>query len=69
VGRERLTILNDILRLLPEDEQDLLRLRNVAELSFTEIAEILKKNEGAIKKRYYRLLARLQSQLEEENEI
>lgn len=68
VNLERETALRDILYSLPEDEQDLLRLRNVGELSFTEIAKIFKKSEDAIKKKYYRLLARLQSQLEEKNE-
>jgi len=47
-------------------------LRNLAEknhISFAEMAEILSKTEDSTKKKYYRLLARLQSQLEEENEI
>lgn len=68
VNQERLIALRNILYSLPEEEQDLLSLRNVGELSFSEIAEIFKKSEEAIKKKYYRLLARLQSQLEEENE-
>ena len=67
--RERLMNLDHILVLLGEEELDLLRLRNVAELTFAEMAEILSKTEDATKKKYYRLLARLQNQLEEENEI
>ena len=69
VDRERLVNLDHILALLSDEELDLLRLRNVAELTFAEMAEILSRTEDAIKKKYYRLLARLQNQLEEENEI
>lgn len=69
VDRERLLNLDHILAFLSDEEMDLLRLRNVAELTFAEISEILSKTEDATKKKYYRLLARLQSQLEEENEI
>jgi RNA polymerase sigma-70 factor (ECF subfamily) len=69
VDRERLLNLDQILALLSEEELDLLRLRNVAELTFAEMAEILSKTEDSTKKKYYRLLARLQSQLEEKNEI
>jgi RNA polymerase sigma-70 factor (ECF subfamily) len=69
VDRERLLNLDQILALLSEEELDLLRLRNVAELTFAEMAEILSKTEDSTKKKYYRLLARLQSKLEEKNEI
>jgi RNA polymerase sigma-70 factor (ECF subfamily) len=69
VDRERLLNLDHILALLSDEELDLLRLRNVAELTFAEMAEILNRTEDSTKKKYYRLLARLQSQLEEENEI
>lgn len=69
VDRERLLNLDHILALLSDEELDLLRLRNVAELTFAEMAEILNRTEDAIKKKYYRLLTRLQSQLENENEI
>lgn len=69
IDRERLVNLDHILALLSDEELDLLRLRIVAELTFSEMAEILRKTEDSTKKKYYRLLARLQSQLEEENEI
>jgi len=41
-----------------------LRLRYVAELGFGEMASVLNKNVDAVKKSLYRLLARLQSQME-----
>jgi RNA polymerase sigma-70 factor (ECF subfamily) len=61
-------ILLRAIRALPEDEQELIRLRYVAELSFIEIAKALHKSEGATKKMLYRLLARLKSQMEAEHE-
>ncbi len=57
-------ILLHAIRVLKEDEQELIRLRYVAELSFAEIARALHKSEGATKKMLYRLLARLKSQME-----
>ena len=57
-------ILLRAIRSLKEDEQELIRLRYVAELSFAEIAKALHKSEGATKKMLYRLLARLKSQME-----
>ena len=39
-------------------------LRYVAELSFPEMAVLLGKNEAAVKKSVYRLLARIQTQVE-----
>jgi RNA polymerase sigma-70 factor (ECF subfamily) len=53
---------------LSEDEQELIRLRYVAELPFGEIAKALHKSEGATKKMLYRLLAHLKGQMEAEHE-
>ena len=61
-------ILLRAIRSLKEDEQELIRLRYVAELSFAEIAKALHKSEGATKKMLYRLLARLKSQMEADHE-
>ena len=52
-----------ISRLSPL-EQEYLRLRIVADLPFAEIASILSEPETRIKKKYYRLLERLQAQVE-----
>lgn len=51
-------------RLLVEEDQELIRLRFVAELSFAVIGEIVGCSEGAAKKRLARLLARMERQLE-----
>ncbi len=64
VRKEEIESLKGLVEGLEEVEQDLLRLRFVAELSFGEIAVVLRISEGAAKKRLYRLLARMESQLE-----
>ncbi len=63
--KERLTALRQLLLQLSETDQELLRLRYVAELSFSDIAILFGKKQDAVKKGLYRLVARLQSQLEE----
>ena len=64
IRAEELSKIRSLIKRLTEEEQDLLRLRYVAELAFVEIAELLGKREDAVKKSVYRLLARLKSQLE-----
>ena len=64
VAAERVAELRKCIRTLAPEEQELLRLRYVADLSFAEMAELLEKSEDAVKKSVYRLLARLQSRLE-----
>ncbi|MBN1428477.1 MAG: RNA polymerase sigma factor [Anaerolineae bacterium] len=49
---------------LAEDEQELLRLRFAAGLSFAEIAALLDRREAAVKMSLYRLLNRLENQLD-----
>jgi RNA polymerase sigma-70 factor (ECF subfamily) len=56
--------LQRLIQALEDEEQDLLRLRFVAELNYAEIGAVLGRNEAAVKKQVYRLLARLESQLE-----
>jgi RNA polymerase sigma-70 factor (ECF subfamily) len=63
--KDRLIDLEHLIIHLAPREQEYLRLRIVAELPFAEIASILKKPETRIKKRYYRLLDRLQAQMEQ----
>ena len=62
--RERLRELEQIISRLSPQEQEYLRLRIVAELPFAEIASILNEPETRLKKKYYRLLERLQAQVE-----
>ena len=57
--------LTALIHRLDEDEQELIRLRYTAGLPFAQIASILDSNENTVKKSLYRVLARLQSQLEE----
>lgn len=61
-------IVQSLIKKLSEDEQELLRLRFIAELSYSNIARLSHKSEDAVKKSIYRLLARLQSQVEVNNE-
>ncbi len=61
---EDITRLRSVIRDLDGNDQELLRLRYVANLSFAEIADLLGKREDAVKKTLYRLLARLKDQME-----
>ncbi len=63
--QERLLDLRGLLDQLSEVEQELIHLRLVSELPFKQIALVLREPETRIKKRYYRLLERLQAQMEQ----
>ncbi len=62
---ERRRAVQAAIAELPEDQQELLRLRYVAELSFKEIGKLLDRNSDAVKKSLYRLQYHLQQRLEE----
>jgi RNA polymerase sigma-70 factor, ECF subfamily len=68
IQAEQADSLTRLIQILPEEDRELLRLRFLAEMSFPEIAHFLQRNEDAVKKSIYRLLARLQSQLEVSND-
>lgn len=68
VRSERLHELRALLLELDEDEQELLRLRYAAQLSFGEIARLMERKEDALKKSLYRLLDRLHSRLEDSHD-
>jgi RNA polymerase sigma-70 factor (ECF subfamily) len=68
VQGERIVALRGLIEGLPEEDQELLRLRYVASLSFSDMATLLNRNEDAVKKTLYRLLARMHSQLESNHE-
>jgi RNA polymerase sigma-70 factor, ECF subfamily len=56
--------MSGLIHKLDEQDQELLRLRFVAELNFGEIAQLINSNMEKTKKRVYRLLAHLRQQLE-----
>lgn len=68
IKTEQAKALSKLIHSLSEEDRELLRLRFLAEMSFSEIARLLHRNEDAVKKSTYRLLARLHSQLEVSNE-
>lgn len=61
---ERVSALSKLIRALTFDEQELIRLRYVADLRFAEIGQLLNLKEDTVKKTLYRLLARVKDQLE-----
>lgn len=65
IERESQAGLEQRLGRLKEEERELLRLRFAAQLGFAEIARVLGKKESAVKMALYRLLERLEGQLEE----
>jgi RNA polymerase sigma-70 factor (ECF subfamily) len=64
IQRQELAQLTAVIQQMDPEERELLQLRYLAELSFPEMAALLGKNEAAVKKSIYRLLARIQSQVE-----
>lgn len=65
---EKLAILSKLIGSLPEKERELLRLRFLAQMKFSEIAHLMNRSENAVKKEIYRLVARLQAQVEVSND-
>jgi RNA polymerase sigma factor (sigma-70 family) len=68
VHTDEIKRLGLLIRSLPEEEQELIRLRFVAELGYREIGVILKRKEDAVRKSISRLLVRMESQLEKSHE-
>jgi len=64
IRSEQARAVSGLIQGLSEEDQELLRLRFIAELSFPEIARVVHKNSEAVKKSIYRLLARLKEKLE-----
>lgn len=67
VYKDELYRLSELVAELAEEERELLRLRFAARLNFVEMAGLLKRKESAVKMALYRLLKRLQAQLEAED--
>jgi RNA polymerase sigma-70 factor (ECF subfamily) len=53
----------EVLDLLSEDKQKIIKLRFYEDLKFAEIAELLNKSEDAVKKMFYRTIEELKSKL------
>ena len=64
IHSDQIEQLASLLGSLKEEEQELIRLRCAAGLSFAEIGASLGRKEDTVKKAFYRLAARLQRQLE-----
>ena len=64
IQSEQTAALAQLIQDLPEEDHELLRLRFLAEMSFPEMARLLHRQEDAVKKSTYRLLARLHNQME-----
>ena len=65
---DEIECLRRLVRSLPKEEQELIRLRYAARLSFADMALVLHKREDAVKKSLYRLQARLQVLLEQNHD-
>jgi RNA polymerase sigma-70 factor (ECF subfamily) len=65
IQTERVHGLRKLIHSLAENDQELIRLRYVADLSFAEIGQVLGQKEDTVKKNLYRLLARMKVQLED----
>jgi RNA polymerase sigma-70 factor (ECF subfamily) len=68
VRTDEIRRLRDLIRCLPEEERELIRLRFVVELRYREIGVVLNRKEDAIRKSITRLLDRLENQLETSHE-
>ncbi|WP_299027837.1 sigma-70 family RNA polymerase sigma factor [uncultured Thermanaerothrix sp.] len=64
VHSERVTALAKFIAELSEEERELLRLRFLCEVTYSEIAQVLHRSESAVKKAAQRTLARLHAQME-----
>ena len=68
IQSEQAQLLAGLMKEMPENEVELLRLRFLAQMTFAEMAEFLGRNEDAVKKSVYRLVERLKKQVEVSHE-
>lgn len=61
---EEIHRLRGLIQTLGEEDQELIRLRYVADLTFADMAAVLDKREDAVKKALYRLQTNLKLQME-----
>ena len=68
IKTEEMERLNRLMRALPEQELELIRLRYAAGLSYAEIGALVRRSEEAARKAISRLILRLQNQMENDHE-
>ncbi len=68
VRSDEIQRLHHLIQTLPEDEQEMIRLRFVVKLGYREIGVVVNRKEDAVRKSITRLLARMESQLEKSHE-
>jgi RNA polymerase sigma-70 factor, ECF subfamily len=68
IQSEQAQVLAKLMKSLPENEVELLRLRFLAQMTFADMADFLGRNEDAVKKSVYRLIDRLKNQVEGSHE-
>ena len=67
-AQDELGAILELIGNFPADEREVLELRFAAGLPYREIAQILQRSEGAVKKQVYRLLERIETELENHHE-
>lgn len=68
IEKEIFTRMEHILSSLREDERELLRLHYVAELTYREIADVLGRNQGAVKMAMSRVIQKIKIRWEDDDE-
>ncbi len=68
IHQENIERLTRRVARLPDDDRELLRLRFAARLSFDELAVVLGRKTSAVKMSFYRLLERLETDMEANHE-
>ncbi|MCA8998449.1 MAG: sigma-70 family RNA polymerase sigma factor [Planctomycetaceae bacterium] len=66
--RERQARIRRIISEFSSEDQELLRLRHLEQLTVREVATVMKLPEGTVKSRHFRLLETLRVQLEKEQD-
>ncbi len=64
LSRERIQLLYELLKKLPEDYAEVIRLRNLEQLTFREIGEKMERSEAAANKLWNRAIEKFQKELE-----
>lgn len=68
LSQERIQLLYELLKRLPEDYAEVIRLRNLEQLSFREIGDRMDRSEAAANKLWNRAIAKFEAELEKSDE-